>query len=546
MANQLYYGDNLDVMRRYIANESIDLVYLDPPFNSNATYSALFGEQDGTRSAAQIRAFKDTWEWDASAAAAYEQIVEQGGSVAQAMIAFRTLIPASNMLAYLSMMAPRLMELRRVLKPTGSLYLHCDPTASHYLKILLDAIFGTSRFKNEITWKRTQAVKTNSSQGAKFFGRNTDALLFYTKTDQSHFVQPRSQYTDKQLKAFKHMELDGRRFADVPMDGPGGAAKGNPEYEVLGVKRFWRFSEAEMERLLAENRVWQSKPGITVPRQKQYLDEAEGVAVQALWDDIPGLTSKSAERLGYPTQKPLALLERIISASSRPGDIVLDPFCGCGTAVDAAQKLGRTWIGIDITHLSINLIKSRLVASYGSDAKWLTTGEPQDVESARQLAAEDPYQFQFWALGLVGARPVEEKKGADKGIDGRLYFHDEQNGPTKQIIFSVKAGKNIHRNMVHELGGVVQREGASIGVLITMESATKPMREEAASGGFYSGPFGSQHPRLQLITVGDLLSGMHLDTPGLFAKNTTIREARNVPRSTRSRAAHDATLFEAD
>ena len=524
--NTLYYGDNLDVLRRHIASESIDLVYLDPPFKSNQDYNVLFAEH-GTRSAAQIKAFEDTWRWDEAAARAYEETVESGGQAAQALRAFRTLLGTSDMLAYLSMMAPRLQELHRVLKPAGSLYLHCDPTAAHYLKLLLDSVFGAQNFRNEITWKRADTVKGNFGQGTRFFGRNTDSLLFYGRSDQSFFDQQFQPYSKEYEETFyRHVEpKTKRRYALVSMTGPGGAAKGNPSYEVMGVTRYWRYSKEKMQELIDSGLVVQPKSG-AVPRRKYYLDEGRGVPVQALWDDISSLHSTSKERLGYPTQKPEALLDRIIQTSSAPDDVVLDPFCGCGTAIASAQKLGRRWIGIDITHLAINLIKHRLHDTYGEaiEKTYTVIGEPVTLDDAKELAHEDPYQFQWWALGLVGARPVEQKKGADKGIDGRIFFHDEQGGgKTKQIILSVKAG-HVTRAHVHELRGVLDREEAQIGVLISFEEPTKPMREEAASADFYHSPgWNTTYPRIQLVTVRELLDGKTLAYP--HVTGTTFKKA---------------------
>ncbi len=528
--NFLYYGDNLDVLRRHIKDESVDLVYLDPPFNSNASYNVLFASQDGTRSAAQIKAFEDTWRWDQAAAYDYQQTVEAGGEISQALQAFHTLLGPSNMLAYLAMMAPRLKELRRVLAQTGSLYLHCDPTASHYLKLLLDAVFGPASFRNEITWRRTSTVKGNVGQGAKHFGRNTDSILFYTKSESYTFNPIYEPYSDEYLKTkFSYVEPGtGRRFQTVSMLGPGGAAKGNPSYEVLGVTRYWRYSQKEMQRLLDEGQVYQGKPG-GVPRRKYYLDEGKGVELQSLWTDIDSLNSMAAERLSYPTQKPEALLERIVATSSKEGDLVLDPFCGCGTAIAVAQRLNRQWIGIDITHLAVALMKHRLFGAFGDSVHYKVIGEPTTVEDAKQLAKDDPYQFQWWALGLVGARPMEGRKGADRGIDGRLYFHEGVAGDTKQVILSVKAGRNINVAMIRDLGHVIQRENAQIGVLITMNEPTQPMRREAATAGFYhSTYFNRDYPRLQIRTVGELLSGKRIDYPAITGGNVTYKRAQRV------------------
>jgi DNA modification methylase len=510
--NQLYYGDNLEMLQRYVKDESVDLVYLDPPFKSNQDYNVLFAEQDGSRSASQIKAFGDTWRWDQAAAEAYHEIVERGGKVAQALIAFRTFLGEIDMLAYLAMMAPRLLELRRVLKPTESLYLHCDPTASHYLKILMDAIFDPLHFRNEIDWQRTSA-HSDARQGARHFGRVHDVILFYTKSENSKWKPQYTLHEESYIKShYPHTEPGtGRRYGLWDITGPGGAAKGNPYYEVFGITKYWRYNQVNMKEKMRQERVIQPRPG-AIPREIRYLDESSGISLGSIWGDIPPINSQAKERLGYPTQKPEALLERILEASSSEGDVILDPFCGCGTAIAAAQRLKRRWIGIDITHLAITLIKHRLHDSYGPQAVYNVTGEPVSLPDAETLAEQDPYQFQWWALGLVGARPVEQKKGADQGIDGRLYFHDEgKQGKTKQIIFSVKAG---HTNVSHlrDLRGVVEREHAQMGVLITLQAPTKPMRTEAASAGFYTSPWG-QHSRLQLLTIAELLDGASLDYP---------------------------------
>lgn len=532
--NRLYYGDNLDVLRRYIADECVDLIYLDPPFNSNASYNVLFAERDGTHAAAQIKAFEDTWVWDASAARAYEEVVEAGGRVAEAMRAFRTFLGQSNMMAYLAMMAPRLVELRRVLKATGSIYLHCDPTASHYLKMLMDGIFGPTRLRNEIVWKRSDA-KGDAGQGAKHFGRCHDVLLFYCRDpEESTFNRLYTPFTHEYIEEFyRHTDPDGRRWKRDNLLGPGGAAKGNPAYELMGVTRHWRYSKERMAELVRAGRVVQMSPG-AVPMYKRYLDEAKGVPLTDWWHDIKYIHGSSSERLGYPTQKPLSLLERIIQASSNTGDLVLDPFCGCGTAVTAAQKLGRRWIGIDITHLAIGLIRHRLRDAHGRsvEATYEVVGEPVSVPDAAELASSDPYQFQWWALGLVGARPTEQKKGGDKGIDGRLYFHDDKKGTTKQVILSVKAG-HVSPAHLRDLLGVLDRERAQIGVLLCLEEPTRGMRKEAAAAGFYAsvewGTEKHNYPRLQILTIADLLEGKRIDMPA--PRQTASSTFRKAPRA---------------
>lgn len=548
--NQLYYGDNLDVLRRYVADESVDLVYLDPPFNSKANYNVLFADRRGEQASAQIRAFEDTWRWDHAASAAFQETVEKGGEVADALRGFRTIVGDSDMLAYLSMMAPRLVELHRVLKSTGSLYLHCDPTASHYLKIILDAIFTPTNFRAEIVWKRSSA-HSDTKQGSKKHGRIHDVLLYYTKGDEWTWNEVYTPYDEDYIERdYRLIDENGRRFrrGDLTAARPGGDTeyewrvkkrkdvrerwiadldneyeKPKPGWEYQGVRpyrgRYWAYSKENMRQFAAEGRLRHTFKGM--PEYKRFLDEMPGVPLQDLWTDITPIIAGQDERLGYPTQKPEALLERILESSSNPGDLVLDPFCGCGTTVAVAQKLERRWIGVDITHLAITLMKSRLQTAFGDTLEFDVLGEPTTVQDAEALAASDPYQFQFWALGLVGARPQEQRKGADRGIDGRLYFHDDESGQTRQLIISVKAGKTGVAH-VRDLRGVIERENAEIGVLLTMNEPTQPMRQEAASAGFYKSPWGN-HARLQILTVGELLKGTEIDRPRSRADATFKR-----------------------
>jgi DNA modification methylase len=424
------------------------------------------------------------------------------------MQAFRQFLGTNDMLAYLSMMAPRLLELRRVLKPTGSIYLHCDPTASHYLKMLMDAVFGPKNFRNEIVWERTTGRK-----GGHQFGRVHDVILFYAKTDKNVWNPPTIPQTADTAKGHDIMvDADGTayRVSDLTGPGQGPPRKFGDKLIAPRTGRHWQFDQDGIDRLMSDGRIVFSGGG--KPRLRTNIKDLPGVAVRDVWTDIEPINSAAQERMPYPTQKPIALLRRIISASCPPGGLVCDPFCGCGTTVDAAQEMGFPWVGIDITHLAINAIKLRLHDRYHGKAEFKVIGEPVSLPDAVQLAKEDPYQFQFWSLGLVGARPDVQKKGADQGIDGRLFFHDEsESGKTKQIIFSVKAG-NIRPAYVSELRGVIDREQAAIGVLITMEEPTKAMRTEAASADFYISPFG-KYPRLQILTIADLLSGKGIDYP---------------------------------
>jgi DNA modification methylase len=535
-SGSLFYGDNLDVMKRYIVDESVDLVYLDPPFNSNATYNVLFAEQDGSRSAAQIKAFGDTWRWDRTAAEAYEGVVERDGDVSRAMQAFRTILGDSNMLAYLAMMAPRLVELHRAMKDTGSLYLHCDPTASHYLKLLLDAVFGPRRFRSEIVWKRSSA-HSDTKQGRRIHGHIHDTILFYTKGDDWTWNPVFTPYgTDYVESKYRHVdEGDGRRYrlSDLTAAKPGG----DTSYEWHGRHpykgRYWAYSREKMDRFLEEGRIRFPAKADGVPELKRYLDEQPGVPLQDLWVDLDPINARAAERLGYPTQKPESLLERIIESSSNEQDVVLDPFCGCGTAVSVAERLDRRWVGIDVTYVATNLIKSRLLDAFGEGIEFAVTGEPTTLADAAGLANEDPYQFEAWALGLVGARSTVKKKGADAGVDGRLLFHEKPGGKTRQVVISVKGGK-AGVSHLRDLRGVVDREKAEMGVLITLQQPTLPMRREAASAGFYrSGSEGvgtwGDHPRLQLLTVEQLLNGARIDMPPLTG-NLTFRRPPKAER----------------
>lgn len=510
--NHLYYGDNLQILREHIADQSVDLIYLDPPFNSQATYNVLFRAPTGEQSAAQIEAFDDTWHWNQSAEQAFDEVMQSGNTDAAEMLrAMRAFLKENDVMAYLAMMAVRLLELHRVLKPTGSLYLHCDPTASHYLKILLDAIFGKRNFVNEVSWKRTSS-KSDFTQGARHWPRIRDVIFFYRKSDESVLVQQFANHAEGYIESkYPYREPDGRRYGLWDMTGPGGAAKGNPKYEVMGVVRYWRYSRERMRQLIDNNMVVQPRPG-AVPRQKRYLDESHGIAIGDSWDDIPPINSQARERLGYPTQKPVALLERIIAASSNPGDVVLDPFCGCGTTIHAAQKMGRRWIGIDITHLAISLIEKRLNDAF-PDVAYQVHGTPKDLGGARALAAADKYQFQWWAVSLVNAVPYGgKKKGADSGIDGLIYFKPDGK-TTEKAIVSVKGGDHVSVAMIRDLGHVVQREQAKIGVFICLAEPTQAMRTEAIKAGFYETPAHGKVARIQILTIAELLAGAKPQIP---------------------------------
>ena len=507
--NKLYFGDNLNILREHISNESVDLIYLDPPFNSNANYNVLFKSPKGHSSAAQIEAFEDTWHWNEQAEREFGELVRgRNTDVSEMMQALRRFLGENDMMAYLTMMANRLLELHRALKPTGSLYLHCDSTASHYLKIVLDGVFGAQNFRNEITWKR-QSAHNDAKNRYAFI---TDTILFYSRSAQMKFNVVRVPLDIGYVnKFYRHKDSAGRLFRLSDMSAPegGGMAainkqtgKPNGWYEWQGYQppdRGWRFSPESMQKLHDEGRLHYPPDKNKRISLRRYLDENEGAPVSNLWDDIHPLHGSTSEGLGYPTQKPLILLERIIQASSNKGDVVLDPFCGCGTAVHAAQKLDRHWMGIDITHLAISLIEKRLRDAFPG-IHFEVEGTPKDFEGARNLSERDKYQFQWWACSLVNAQPYQgKKKGADGGIDGLIYFNDDGKLP-KKIIVSVKGG-GVSRTMVADLKNAVEREKAQLGLFVTLLAPTRPMKDEANAAGFYDSPIGSSFLKIQILTI---------------------------------------------
>ena len=505
MPNALYYGDNLDILRGHIANESVDLIYLDPPFNSNANYNILFKSPAGSGSQAQIEAFEDTWHWSLEAESAFDQVMRSGNTHAADLLrAMQSFLGDNDMMAYLAMMAVRLLELHRVLKQTGSIYLHCDPTASHYLKMLLDSVFGIQNYRNEISWKRSNPKGLTSTN----FPNCRDTIFRYSKGPRPLFNKIYGEHDPEYVeKAYKYVDKVGRRYRLLPLLNPSDD-RPNLTYDFLGVTRVWRWTKDRMERAYKDGLVVQLKPG-AVPQYIKYLDDSGGRTITNDWHDI--VPVQGEEALGYPTQKPVALLERIVATSSNPGDVVLDPFCGCGTTIHAAQKLGRQWLGIDITHLAISLIERRLKDAFPGIA-FEVHGTPKDLDGARDLAQRDKYQFQWWALSLIEAQPYAgKKKGADGGIDGLIYFRSDAK-TTERAIVSVKGGENVGVPMVRDLKGVLDREKAPIGVFLTLVPPTRPMEKEAASAGFYT--LGErQYPRLQIITVEQALAGVRPAIP---------------------------------
>ena len=522
--NSLYFGDNLDILRHHVKDESVDLIYLDPPFNSNRAYNVIFQDKTGKKAAAQIQAFEDTWWWSDETQAAYDEMLSGSYPVQlkEMLRAFREFMGPTEMMAYLTMMAIRLFELHRVLKSTGVLYLHCDPRASHYLKILLDQVFGIKSFKNEVIWKRSQP----KGHAYTRFPSSHDVLFFYSKGKTSRFeTQFRAHDPEYVKKFYKYIEEGtGRRYR---LDNLANPSKDRPNltYEFppkSGTVRVWRWTKDRMMKAWKEGRVVVPKKGKVVA-YKRYLDEMEGAIVTDIWDDIEHLHGSHAETLGYPTQKPLALLERIIKASSNEGDVVLDPFCGCGTTIAAAEKLRRKWIGIDITFLAVALIKKRIFEHF-PDCKFEIVGEPKSTDDARALFRQSPFQFESWAVSFLGGQPYKSTGGGDTGIDGFLYFQDYKKKYHK-VVIEVKGGKYQPRD-IRALARVMDREGAPLGVLIALQPPTAGMKREATTLGKWQLPgHDKEFPVLQIVTIDELFKGK---LPKLPDTSGTLKRAQRM------------------
>lgn len=508
--NVLYFGNNLNVLRERIPDESVDLIYIDPPFNSSRNFFVLFKDRTGKASAAQEEAFTDTWTWTEDSEAAYKEIVIAcpNRDLATTIEALRAFLRETPMMAYLVAMAIRLVEMHKALKPTGSFYLHCDPVASHYLKVILDVIFGPENFRNEITWKRTSAHNDAKNKWADL----TDIILFYVKSKAAPFYPQFAEHDAAYVADFYRFDDgDGRGpYALDNMRSPN--PRPNLMYNWQGYphpQKGWSYSKESMQKLHDEGRIYYPRLKDGTPdftkriRLKRYFNENKGSLIGNVWTDIPPVQSRG-ESLGYPTQKPLALLERIISASSKPGDVVLDCYCGCGTTVTAAHKLHRKWIGIDITAVAVAVIKSRLENSFDDlKDKVLVDGFPTDFEGARQLFELDPYKFQIWACTLIDAYPLQ-KKGADSGIDGWLNFLDLDDTPQRAVV-QVKGGK-VQVGLIRDFCHVVAREKAAIGFFICMGDVTKPMLDEATKQGFWTDAGHRDYPKVQILSVADLVN----------------------------------------
>ena len=533
--NRLYYGDCLTIMQE-MPLASVDLIYLDPPFNSNREYNAIYKDETGRPLPDQIEAFCDLWKLDEERERAIRQmplLMREAGiddGVAEFwrlwMSALRETQP--RLIAYLSYMAQRLLPMRGLLKSTGSIYLHCDPTASHYVKALMDAIFGHENFRNEIIWKRTT---THSDSGT--WSRVSDTILYFTKSNDFTWNETIAPHSDDYVREkYRHRDGDGRPYMLDNMTSPN--PRPNMMYEWQGFPypaKGWRYSQKTMARLDAEGRIWYptlrdgSHDVSRRPRLKRYLDETKGGAMGNIWTDIAPINSQARERLGYATQKPLALLERIIAASSNPGDVVFDPFCGCATTLEAAERLERQWIGIDIAiHAVKRVAKVRLQERLrlAEGTHFVIEGVPRNIEGARDLWERDKFHFQKWAVEQVDGF-VTTKRAADGGVDGRLYFARPGFRAFRSMLIAVKGGTNVGIGVVRDLRGVLERSEADMAGLIVMHEPGARKRESFAQEMAAAGDLdvlGTLYPRMQLLTVEEILDGARFRTPGAVGRGT--------------------------
>jgi site-specific DNA-methyltransferase (adenine-specific) len=553
--SMLILGDNLETLPIWVASESVDLVYLDPPFNSNATYNMLFKHVDGAPAAAQIQAFTDTWKWNAVAAASYDELLRAGGDVARVMHSFWGLLDGPcDMLAYLSMMAPRLVELRRVLKPTGSIYLHCDPTASHYLKLLLDAVFGPEQFRNEIIWRRTGAHAPKRK-----YGPIHDTLLFYSRTDDYWWDIVRSPYSRDHVKRRYTEDAQGRMQFTSGGNVLTGAGKTKGEsgatwrgFDPGARNRHWAVPGFLVEQMppdfellgvidkldaLYTAGLIEITPGNVWPVPVRFLEPGDGQPLSDIWayqpgtegdlygteagidSDVAWMGPTDPERLGYPTQKPLGLLERIIRSSCPQGGIVLDPFCGCGTTIDEAQRLGRQWIGVDVSRQATDVIEGRLHDQHPR-VTWQLRIFPPTIEEAERLAETDRHAFQEWACYRIGATP--SGKGADRGIDGTIDGYVD--GDRWRALVSVKSGKHVGISELRDLLGTVEREKAQAGIFITLTEPPRTFARDVTEAGIGR----LLIPKLQVLSIAELFAGKRPIVPAPHGVAQFDAEARTV------------------
>lgn len=476
--NTLYNSDCLDAMKEF-QDEQVDLIYLDPPFNSNTNYNIIFGKDSNGKSS-QLLAFEDTWEWSNDATTRINAISQALNNPARKSIeGLMSILGESGMMAYLSYMAQRLIECKRILKKDGSIYLHCDPSASHYLKVVMDSIFDPGNFQNEIIWRRSSAPR-GVKGGMRHYIKNNDTILFYSKSSELHFQLPQREYSQNTLKQYKYDDLDGR---------------GKYRLQMLR-----NYSEDSIRKFADDNRIFVDSNG--GQRLKQYLAEKQGVGVDTLWNDIFNVQYSSNENTGYPTQKPVALLERIIQASSKPGDLVLDPFCGCGTTLIASNNLNRRWAGIDISSYAINTVMRERIKSFGVDCH--IKGYPTDLTGAKLLAKNNPFSFEKWAVTQIPGAVPNERQRWDKGIDGKAIIHGKVDGhKKKEILFQVKGGQKLRIESIRAFKEVVRREKAVAGVFIIVDDSIVSKGMQQLFSDEYYNMEGSitAYPRFQFWSV---------------------------------------------
>ena len=530
--NRLWFGDCLTVMADKMKLASVDLIYLDPPFNSQRQYNAIYKNETGQPLPDQIDAFCDLWELNPERERAITHmpiLMREAGIEDDVAQFWRLWVNAlrrthPRLLAYLSYMVERLLLMKGLLRPTGSIYLHCDPTASHYIKVMMDAIFGHENFRNEITWQRTESHNT-----ANRYANVADIILYYSRTDRPTWNQQYQEYGEAQRSRFRHKDMDGRLYKLENLTAPRPASNsGKFEWRgtMPGQTRGWGYRIEQLEAWWEEGRIQTKRDG--TPRMdglKVYLDETDGKPLLNIWTDIARIPNTSAERMGYATQKPLALLKRIISASTNPGDVVFDPFCGCATTLEAAHELGRRWIGIDIAYHAIRRVAAvrltdRLRLVEGEDFE--VDGIPRTVDGARDLWERDKYHFQAWAITLVDGFPTN-KRTADGGIDGRLYFTAPGTKTLQSMVIEVKGGKNVSIADVRALRGVLDNDDALMAGFIILEplGSTKErnFRRDMAQAGDLE-VVGKKYPRMQLLTVEEILEGWRFKTPSVAGRGS--------------------------
>ena len=521
--NKLYYGDCLTIMQEMKVG-SVDLIYLDPPFNSNREYNAIYKTETGMPLPDQVEAFCDTWTLDEERERAIRMMpilmrdVGIDDEVAEFwklwMNALRKTQP--RLLAYLSYMVERLLQMRVILKPTGSIYLHCDPTASHYIKALMDAIFDHRNFQSEIIWKRTSGHSDSKTLGAVH-----DTILVYTKSAKFTYNRQYLDYDAAYIeRRYRNADDDGRKWMDDNLSAKG-LRGGGYDYEYKGTRSTWRVPPETMQRLDSEGRLhFTNRGGIRI---KRYLDEMKGLPLTDVWTDIDPINSQSRERLGYATQKPVALLDRIIKASSNSGDVILDPFCGCASTLESAQRLSRQWVGIDIAIHAIKRVakvrlQDRLGLVEGKDFK--VEGAPRNLEGARDLWTRDKYHFQKWAVESIDGF-VTTKRTADGGIDGRLYFELPSERTLNSMAIEVKGGKNVSIRDLRALRGVLDNDEADMAGLIVMDPLGSTQQRNFKQFMAQAGDFtvnGIHYPRMQMISVPEILEGRRFHTPGVAGR----------------------------